>query len=192
MNAVLRIPESEPRHRWTWDEVMKMADAGLFERDDGWRVELIDGELIDVAPQSLPHVRVKSELIAHLIRTLDRREWFVVADGNLVAGERDGPQPDTYVFPRRINLADVKPADVVFLAEVSLTSLRFDLGAKALLYAQRGVQEYWVFDCHAWEIVIHEHPGPEGYGSTRRVSASQTASPVALPSAALAFDQLRT
>lgn len=166
-----------------------MAEAGLFERDDGWRVELIEGELIAVAPQSAPHFILKSRLIRRLGSALSD-EWFVVADADLVANDVSSPQPDAYVYPAHIMTKDLSPKDVVFLIEVGLSSLKEDLGRKAALYAAYGVHEYWVFDYAAEQIVIHRTPGPDGYGSIRRASRNERLTPSALPDFSVAFDDV--
>jgi Uma2 family endonuclease len=179
----VRASELKPYapYRFTYDEVMRMAEAGVFERMDGWRVELIEGELIAVPPQSLPHVRWKTWLFRELYERLPRDRWTVVTESPLQSGELSGPEPDAYVYPASVLDKAMQSSDVVFAAEVSYSSLEYDLRTKARLYAAAGVAEYWVLDIANRQVVIHREPGAEGYRSVTRSAAPDAISPLALP-----------
>jgi Uma2 family endonuclease len=182
MNALVpqRLQAYAP-YRFTWEEVLRMAEAGLFEREDGWRVELIEGELIAVPPQSLPHIRWKAWFNLVLVRTLDPNRWTVIPDSSLVTDAFTGPQPDTYVYPASVRDRDMTPDDVVLLIEVTVSSHRFDLGRKARLYAEVGVQEYWVADVPGRRIVVHSGPRADGTWSDITTHDQGELSPSALP-----------
>lgn len=181
MNALLRVPESQPRHKWTWDEVLKMAEVGLFERADGWRVELIDGELIDVAPQTLPHRRLKRWLTRALIESLPGDLWHVMPDAPMLPQGDSGPEPDLYVYSATVPDEALTGADVALVIEISVTSLDLDLQRKRALYAALGVQEYWVFDVLGREVVVHRDLRGGDYASAERRDSSQMLTASALP-----------
>ena len=44
-------PDLRPRHRWTVAEYHRLAEVGLLHEDS--RVELIDGEIIEMASKKL-------------------------------------------------------------------------------------------------------------------------------------------
>lgn len=176
-------------YRFTYDEVMRMAEAGVFERLDGWRVELIEGELIAVPPQSLPHVRWKTWLFRELYEALPRDCWAVVTESPLKSGELSGPEPDAFVYPAAVDDRAMRSSDVVFAAEVSYSSLDYDLRKKAGLYAAAGVAEYWVLDIVNRQLIVHREPDGSMYRSVERV-ASGTLSPRGLPELTLRLGEL--
>jgi Uma2 family endonuclease len=71
------------------------------------------------------------------------------------------------------------PADILLLVEVSDTTLSFDLGRKALLYARHGVADYWVVDAKTRETHVHRGPGPDGYASVTLIPPNEAAAPLA-------------
>lgn len=180
MNAPLGALEIYTPYRFTWDEVLRMAQAGLFEREDGWRVELLEGELVAVSPQSVPHVRVKAWLNRLLVTALSA-DWTVVPDGPLLADQRSGPEPDLYVYPSRIRDRDLQPQDVTLVVEVAVSSLDMDLKRKAAIYARAGVQEYWVVDVEGRRVVTHRNPSGGGWASIREARAPEVLTPAGLP-----------
>ena len=177
-------------YRFTYEEVMRMAEAGVFERLDGWRVELIDGELIAVPPQNLPHVRWKSWLFRELYENLPRARWTVVTESPLQSGRLSGPEPDAFVYPASVDDRRMTGSDVVWAAEVSYSSLSFDLGRKAQLYAEAGVAEYWVLDIVNRQLVIHRNRSGSDYRSIVPVEAPEVVSPTALPELRLSLAEL--
>lgn len=187
MNALVRISESQPRHKWTWDEVLKMAQAGLFERNDGWRVELIDGELIDVSPQTLPHVRVKRWLIRLFIENLSGDDWHVVPESPLLPQERSGPEPDLYIYPTSVPDDALDGRSVALVIEVSVTSLELDTKRKRHLYADLLVREYWVFDVNDRSVIVHRNPSGGDYRIVMRVAADESLQSATLPMSPIAL-----
>src|ERR1700677_2166033 len=125
------------RHRLNVDDYHRMAEAGILGEDD--RVELIDGELIDMAPIGQDHIATVNGL-AHAV-------FLACGDQAIVSvqtpARRDGfsdPQPDVTLFrPRADNYRTGErpgPADVLLLVEVADSSLRYDRTVKLPLYAR--------------------------------------------------------
>ena len=71
-------------------------------------------------------------------------------------------EPDLVVYPKGLKLEDVKGADILLAIEVAATSLAYDRGLKAQLYARHGVRELWVVDAARRATFVHQ--GPEGGG----------------------------
>lgn len=134
------------RHRITVEHFYRMGDAGLFAEDE--RVELVDGEIIDMPPIGSRHASVLEELVSSLGASLGSRA-LVRPQLPLRIGKYSEPLPDiTVVVPRadRYRGSHPVPADVVVVIEISQTTLRYDLDVKVPLYARHGVAETWIVD----------------------------------------------
>ena len=130
--------ESWPRpHRLTVDEYYRMAEVGLLPPDA--RVELIDGEIIDMAPIGSRHAAAVDLLAERFIQAA-KGTVVVRIQGPVRLGPRSEPQPDHAVLrPRADRYARSHPtaADVLLVVEVSDATLRFDREVKANLYAEQ-------------------------------------------------------
>lgn len=179
MNAPTRLIETAAPHRFTWSDVLKMVEAGIL--DEKARVELIEGELIEVPPESLPHIRTRRWLTQYFIRRLEEGVWEVNPDAPAVLEPYSAPEPDIYIFPSRLHDRDVTGADIVLAIEVSVSSLDWDLRRKGPIYARHGVQEYWVVDVEGRRLLIHRNPSADGYLEVTEVGIGGAASPLAFP-----------
>lgn len=157
------VVEREPVvHRITVEEFLALDEAGFFENVG--RVELIDGEIFEMAPLHRPHARILLQLSVEV-------ELAVRALGGTI--ETLSPvsaRLEPHSLPEAdIILADaadedfVTPATVRLLIEVSASSLRHDLGRKARLYARTGVPEYWVADVKGRRVIRMHGPAGEDY-----------------------------
>jgi Uma2 family endonuclease len=183
-----RIEAREPvKHRFTVEEFLAMDAAGLFEKVG--RVELIDGEVYEMAPLYRPHARTLMELtvaFALAARELDGLEALTPISARL----------DPYSLPEAdIVIAVDEEAELVtaesvrLLVEVSASSLRHDLGVKARLYARTGVPEYWVADVAGHRIIRFHAPQGEAYTERAEFPFGATVSSATIP--ALSIDTAR-
>ena len=179
MNAPARPVETVTPYRFTYDDVLRMVEAGILAQDA--RVELIEGELLEASPESLAHVRVRRWLTQFFIRRLVEGEWEVNPDAPALLDAGSAPEPDLAIFPSALHDRDVTGRDIVLAVEVSVSSLAFDLGLKATLYARHGVQEYWVVDVLARRILVHRQPTAEGYLERSVVEHADEIAPLAFP-----------
>jgi Uma2 family endonuclease len=133
-------------HRLTVDEYYRMAEVGLLSPDD--RVELIEGEIVEMPPIGDRHAAAVDLLASALIRSLgDTAHVRIQGPVRLDAGSE--PQPDIALLkPRADSYKTGHPtaADVLLAIEVSESTREYDLDSKARLYARYGVAEYWVLD----------------------------------------------
>jgi Uma2 family endonuclease len=155
------------RHRLDVEEYYRMADAGIFGEDD--RIELIDGELIDMAPIGQGHAAVVTGLAEVLVLACNRRA--IVSPQNPVRLDRwSEPRPDLAVLRRRADFYATGdrpgPADVLLIVEVADSSLAFDRGVKLPLYARAGVAELWIVDLKRRVVDAYREPAGEGYRET--------------------------
>lgn len=168
------------RHRLTVGDYYRMGEAGIFTPDA--RVELIEGEIIDMAPIGTRHGSAVKRLVALLTAALGARVIVAVQDP-LRLSDLSEPEPDLMLLkPRADFYADAHPgaADVLLLIEVADTSARYDREIKLPLYARYGVPEVWIVDLEARLLRLYRDPAGDAYGQV-----SATGAPGRTPIAAL-------
>jgi Uma2 family endonuclease len=167
-----------------------MVATGVFTSDD--RIELIEGEMLNMAPIGPKHATVADRL-AQLF-TLALHDAAIVSCGRpLNLGDFSNPQPDVMVLKSRSDdYGNTHPdaADVLLLIEVSDSTLTFDQSTKLSLYARYGVSEYWVVDVEGKRIVAYREPAASGYISKLEFSAPSAISPEAFPNIEVALREL--
>lgn len=188
MNAPAFFPRTETaRHRFTVEDVWRMVETGVIGPDAP--MELLDGDILDMASEGERHLSVKMRLARVLITALGV-EWGVMPDGTLHLGPEDAPQPDFYVLQADARLKPVDPADVALVIEIADTSLAHDLGRKAGIYARYGLSEYWVVDLSARQTHVLTAPSEGVYGEVAVVPFDRPLTPRGLPQLAVQFDDL--
>lgn len=167
------------RRLFTIDEYEQMVEKGILRRDE--RVELIDGEIIEMSPIGDPHASCVANLNQELVLRVDRRA-VVWPQGPVRIPKWSMPQPDIALLRlRTYRTAGPEPADVMLVVEVSDTTLRFDRTRKLRLYARAGIQDYWIADTNAMAVELYRDPGGEAYRDRLVVSSDGTVSPLAFP-----------
>jgi Uma2 family endonuclease len=178
--------ESWPRkHRITVDEYYRMAEVGLLAPDA--RVELIEGEIIDMAPIGTDHGGVVDVLNRLFIRALGDQA-IVRTQGAILLDQRSMPQPDLAVLaPGKDDYrsAHPMPADVWLVIEVSDSTLRYDRNVKAPLYARHGIPEVWIVDLPNDELHWYREPVGGKYAVQGSSHIACVMRPVALPDVAI-------
>ncbi|MEN9315137.1 MAG: hypothetical protein RIS35_1530 [Pseudomonadota bacterium] len=188
MNAIV-----EPtRHRISIDDFLRMDAAGLFAPDA--RIELIEGDLIDMAPIGPPHGSLTNRLNRLLVRGAG--DDAIVSVGNpLLLPPWSMPQPDFLLLrPRDDDYASRHPGveDTMLAIEVADSSLGHDLRTKARVYAMHRVTEYWVVDVSGRRLHLHRDPSP-AEGTWNTVVALEPpfrVAPAALPRLVVTSDDL--
>src|SRR5262245_26426004 len=134
------------RKRFTVDDYYRMAEAGILKHTD--RVELIEGEIVEMSPIGARHAMAVNRLNMIFARGLGDK--IVVGVRNAAHMDRyNEPQPDIVLIrPREgfYGTSHPNPEDVVLLIEVSETTLRFDRTVKLPIYARNGIREVWIVD----------------------------------------------
>lgn len=174
---------AEEAARFTLDDVFEMLRVGALDPDA--KVELIDGELVQMSPQNSPHMEAKRYLIRRFTLELPQDVSFHV-EGTLRLAPDSAPSPDFFFHRTTLDPEQVRAADVLWLLEVAESSLSRDLRAKAALYARFGVADYWVIDASRRRVFIHRRPEQGQYREVTEVTGDQTASPLAFPDFVLA------
>lgn len=189
MNALSPIrTRTEPaRLKFTLADVDAMVRAGLMPENA--RVELIDGDLIQMASEGGPHIRYKVELNRWLVRALPEA-YRLAPDATLRLAEDNAPEPDLYVYPASLDEEDVRGPDTLLVIELSDTTQSYDLRRKAVLYARFGVREYWVVDLARRVVHVHTAPSVGGYDTIAIMGYEDTLRPAALPELGLRLADL--
>lgn len=178
------------RHRFTVVDYHKMAEAGILGEDD--RVELIEGEIVDMTPIGRRHLACVDRL-AELLGEGLRRKVIVRVQGSIRLSELSEPQPDLALLRRRSDFyaaAEAGPQDVLLIIEVADTSFLHDRDVKVPLYAQAAIPEVWLVDLNGDSIAVHRDPGPDGYHTVFVVRGKDRLSPQAFPELVLTADQM--
>lgn len=159
--AVENEIEVEPvRRRFTVDEFQRMGEAGIFAPDE--RLELIDGEVIQMTPAGPKHIWSVIHLNGYFTQLL-RGEFFVSPQLPVEIGGHQ-PNPDFAILRLRSSTDAVpQPDDCVLLIEVYDSTARFDRTTKRRMYAGVNIPEYWVVDLSAARVVVHRAPRAGDY-----------------------------
>lgn len=184
-----RYPEVS-RHLLTVDDYHRMGEAGILREGD--RVELIEGELIEMAPISSEHAACVNAINRLLILALGDRA--IVAPQNPVRlDRRNEPQPDFAVLkpqPHHYRSELPMPNDVLLIIEVATSSLVYDRSVKLALYARHGIPEIWIVDLASQVLEVFRRPAGERYQSSARIGRSGSVDIEALPGVHIAADPI--
>jgi Uma2 family endonuclease len=176
------------RHQFTFDDLRQFVAIGVLSEDD--RVELIDGDLIDMSPINMPRAEAVDSLVELLIERI-RRDARVRNQNSVKLSELSMVQPDISVVRRQRYLTShPTPADALVLIEVSDSTLSFDLGTKVPLYARSGVPEVWVVDVNSQVVHRFRHPEGSVYRIIDELSGGDTLTIEALPHVSLAVAEI--
>ena len=147
---------TRPLRRAEYDVLI---EQGAFGEDD--RIQLLDGELVIMSPQGVPHATVVERLNELLMPALAGRARVRV-QLPFAAGDLSEPEPDVAIVSHDVP-RDHHPDSALLVIEVADTSLALDLGRKARIYAAAGIAEYWVIDTQREAIHVHTKPTDNGY-----------------------------
>ena len=167
-----------------------MGKGSVFAPDA--RLELIEGEIIEMAPIGPPHAGT----VAILGRLLERAagdDAVVWVQNPIRIGERSMPQPDVALLKPRADMytrSHPVPADVLLVVEVSDMTLRFDVTTKMPLYARAGIVEAWVVDVDSAAVQVFRDPDAASYRTSFTVAGSERLSSRAMPEIAIRVSEL--
>lgn len=177
------------RHRFTLDDWHQMIEAGVLRKDQ--RLELLDGEIYEMAPIYPPHASVVDRLARLLITRLGTRA-IVRVQGAVPARPRSEPQPDVAVLRERADFyrsAHPEADEVHLIIEVADTTLDRD-HAKLRLYATAGMREVWIVDIGAERVEVHRDPREARHVDTQLVARGERLACLAFPDVVLTVDEI--
>lgn len=186
-------PEEPTRKRWTREEYYRLAEQGWFLNQ---RVELIDGEIIQLSPPSPPH-SFSSDEIRDIFQSIFGDGYWVRMQLPLSYGDYSQPEPDVSVVRgSRKDYQKAHPKTAVLVVEVSRTSLDYDRKTKPQLYAAMGVPEYWVLDLAHRQLIVHRQPvrdesnSGSRYGSVSVLNEEESVASLEKPAASIAISAM--
>ncbi len=178
------------RYRFSVDEYEQMGRTGVL--DPELRLELLDGEIIEMAPIGPEHSSCVMRLTRQFISQLGDR-MVLTAQNPVRLFPRSEPQPDIVLLRPGIEQYHHRhptATDVLLLVEVANSSLQLDRTVKLRIYARQGIAEVWIVDIKGDAVEVYRQPGLEGYAEMTRVERGGTVTPLAFPDLTLTVDQI--
>ena len=174
-------------------DYMSMAEIGLF---DGQRVELINGEIVDMPPMSEFHAKSVNRSSMKLIVPLHER-FVIRIQSPFNAGENGRPEPDIAVVRPEAESSDEPPSEAVLLIEVSRSTLRYDQTTKVSLYASLGIADYWIVNLIENQVEVYRQPIESAsaqfghdYASRQIYRRGQSVAPLETPEVSIAVGDM--
>ena len=160
--------EGLPRRRWTWADIEAMNKAGIMHEHE--RIELIGGEIVPMQSKGYRHELLKNALLIYWAQRLPAPVRFAVETTFHLTEQDDFVEPDLVFFKTSDGLANLRPDTALLAVEISDSSLAYDRGRKARIYASFAVRELWVINAITHETRQFSVPGAEGYTVTHDVA----------------------
>ena len=173
-------------------EYDRMIQNGVFDRGEGRRLEFIQGEIREMTPIGSLHEVVVDRLMDWSVRNLSEDKAWVRVQHSIGFPElQSAPQPDVaWVARRDYSRGRPTAEDVLLVVEVAESSLPYDTGEKAELYAAGDIQDYWVVSIPDRSIEVRRDPGSGRYRSLATFTGDDEVRPLAVPEIALRPSQL--
>jgi Uma2 family endonuclease len=165
------------------DEYHSMGVAGILKPEE--RVELIEGEIIEMAPIGAAHAGWTARL-NYLLQSAVGEEALVWVQNSVRLSRNSEPEPDlALLYPRKDFYADALPeaSDVLLIIEVAQSSLRYDQDRKLPLYARHAIPEVWLLDIEAKALTQYSKPTDFGYDSVCQLEQPWRLAPSLFPQA---------
>lgn len=155
-------------------EYHKMAEVGILDEDD--RVELINGEIIEMSPIGSLHVSRVNRIIAIFKRLPD--ELAILSVQNPISiGPYSEPEPDIALVKFRSDFYEgqlPKAGDVYLIIEVADTSLGYDREVKKPLFATAAIPELWIVNIEESQVEVYKKPANGDYASRQDFKRGDT------------------
>ena len=164
------------RRQWDVADYDRMLQAGILNEDD--RVELLDGEIVEMSPSGSRHAACVKRLNAFLVEHLGSSAIVGVQDPIYLSTYSE-PQPDISICHPRPDFYAVShptPADLFLLVEVADSSLLFDREEKLPLYARAGIPEIWLVDLIHDQLNVYTEPKDASYQAHQQFNRGETVS----------------
>lgn len=185
---ISRRAQDLPRRHWSVAEIEAMVEAGVLLEDD--RFELIGGEVVPMPAKGNQHELLKIALIEFWVKRLPSG-LRLAPETTFRLNEDTFLEPDFVFYRMSVGLVNLKPGNALLAVEIADSSLGYDLGRKALLYAKFAIRELWVIDAVKLETHILRRPGRDGYEDRTVVASDRTLTPDFAPELAVRLAELQ-
>jgi Uma2 family endonuclease len=155
-----RGAEGMERRLWTVAEIEAMVAAGILDEDE--RFELIEGEVVPMSPKGAKHEHVKNSL-AEFWMGRKSSTLRIAFETTLKLDGSSFIEPDFVFFDSKLGLSNIAPKSILLAVEVADSSLRYDTGRKAEIYAAHGVAMVWVIEAETLRTHCFAKPSADGY-----------------------------
>jgi Uma2 family endonuclease len=178
--------------RFSVEEYDRIVATGAFDGKNRRRIELIRGEIREMSPIGSKHADIVAWLTTWSADNVPRNLAGIRVQSPLKLGTVESePEPDlAWVLPKRYRDAHPTARDVILLIEVADSSLDYDRGEKAELYAEAGIKEYWLVNIVNRTIEVRRDPKDGEYLSEKVFAAGESATPVSMPNVRLSVDDI--
>ncbi|QQE67277.1 hypothetical protein GFS31_39900 [Leptolyngbya sp. BL0902] len=174
--------------KWTLEEYHRMIEAGLL---DHRRVELLLGEIVEMAPEGEPHAYFSSEAGDYLAQKLGSRAMVRQAKPITLPNQSE-PEPDIAIVQRLgreyLNHHPY-PENIFWVMEYADSSWEKDFDTKSQVYAEVGIAEYWRINLKQRQLLLFRDPRSNGYASCTPI-ATGSLTPLAFPEVVIEIPQL--
>ena len=146
------------RRKFTIEEYHQLVDLGFFTEND--RIELIRGEIIEMAPKRTPHSVCNSILFGELYKLLGDRA-NVRGQEPITLPSNSEPEPDVVIAQKKAdNYLSAHPTakDIILVVEISDSTLKYDREIKLSLYAEANINHYWIVNLVDNHLEVYTNP----------------------------------
>ena len=146
------------RRKFTIEEYHQLVDLGFFTENE--RIELIRGEIIDMAPRRTPHSVCNSILFGELYKLLGDRA-NVRGQEPIILSPISEPEPDVVIAQKKAdNYLSTHPTaqDIILIIEISDFTLKYDRDLKLSLYAEANIDRYWIVNLVDNYLEVYTNP----------------------------------
>lgn len=173
--------------KWSVEDYHRMIEAGILAKH---RCELIEGEIVKMAPEGEEHIWLSEGSTDYLKSLLQGRAW--IREAHPITLSDSEPEPDIAILrlPRtRYRHRKPTPEDIYWLIEIADCTLSRDTGEKLKLYARACILEYWVIDIKAKRLIAYRTPDNNEYRDRQEYRQGNIFSWV-FPDVAIAIERL--
>ncbi|AFZ45690.1 protein of unknown function DUF820 [Halothece sp. PCC 7418] len=175
--------------KWTIDDYERMIEVGLL---DDRRVELLNGEIVEMSPEGKPHAYYCTATKDYLTHPLRGQAVIREAAPITIPSSDSQPEPDLAIVEplgREYLQHHPYPENIFWLIEFSNSSLEKDLTVKRKTYAAAGIQEYWVRDLKQETLKVFREPIAADY-TVEITLTTGTINPVSFPDVVISVERL--
>ena len=174
--------------KWTTDDYHRMIAAGILEER---KVELLKGEIVEMSPEGEPHAYCSDEAGEYLSELFGKRAKIRQAKPITLPNDSE-PEPDLAIVQRlgrEYREHHPYPENVFWVLEYSNSSLEKDLERKSKIYAEAGIQEYWVVNLKTLHLIVFREPLNGDY-AIKFTLATGTIQPLAFADVDVSVEQI--
>jgi Uma2 family endonuclease len=180
-------------YKWSIEEWHDLVNSGVLA---GKRVELLEGEIIEMSPEGIPHRNTNHKVVKYLRKLLDGLaevyESHPITLDNSPHSRASEPEPDIAIVRLPESIYDTHhpyPEDIYWLIEISNETLSKDLELKTITYSRNDISEYWVIDLKNNKLIVHTQPQTNNYAQIVEYKTG-TVSPLAFPQISISLNRL--